>query len=51
MATFVNVYITSFIHSDSPQKLLSQILYLKTDQQLELYGMLKDSLQNRDLVA
>lgn len=27
MATFVNVYITSFIHTASPQKLLQQVKY------------------------
>nr|XP_022908889.1 phosphatidate cytidylyltransferase, photoreceptor-specific isoform X1 [Onthophagus taurus] len=50
MATFVNVYISSFIRNDSPQKLLTQILYLKQDQQLELYQLLKDSLGHRNLL-
>lgn len=27
MATFVNVYITSFILTDSPQKLLTRVTY------------------------
>lgn len=27
MATFVNVYISSFIRMDSPQKLLQQVLF------------------------
>lgn len=50
MATFVNVYLTSFIQTDSPQKLLSQVLYLKPEQQLQLFHMLKDSLTNRNLL-
>jgi len=50
MATFVNVYLTSFIQSDSPQKLLSQISYLKPDQQVELFNMLKESLISRNLL-
>ncbi|XP_017784717.1 PREDICTED: phosphatidate cytidylyltransferase, photoreceptor-specific [Nicrophorus vespilloides] len=50
MATFVNVYFTSFIQSDSPQKLLSQISYLKSDQQLELFQLLKESLINRNIL-
>lgn len=50
MATFVNVYISSFIRYDSPQKLLSQILYLKPEQQLQLFHMLKESLENRNIL-
>lgn len=50
MATFVNVYISSFIESDSPQKLFSHILYLKPEQQVELYQMLKESLVNRNML-
>lgn len=50
MATFVNVYLTSFIQTDSPQKLLTRVLYLKPEQQLQLYYMLKDSLANRNLL-
>lgn len=50
MATFVNVYITSFIQRDSPQKLLTQVLYLKPEQQLQLFHMLKDSLESRNIL-
>lgn len=50
MATFVNVYISSFIESDTPQKLLSHISYLKPEQQLELYHMLKETLENRNIL-
>ena len=32
MATFVNVYISSFISMDSPQKLLQQVRYLSSDK-------------------
>lgn len=50
MATFVNVYISSFISTDSPQKLLSQVLYLKPEQQLQLFHMLKETLENRSIL-
>ncbi|XP_015912789.1 phosphatidate cytidylyltransferase, photoreceptor-specific isoform X2 [Parasteatoda tepidariorum] len=44
MATFVNVYISSFIRAPNPQKLLQQVLLLKTDQQLHIFRSLKDHL-------
>ncbi|XP_055388263.1 phosphatidate cytidylyltransferase, photoreceptor-specific-like [Condylostylus longicornis] len=47
MATFVNVYISSFIATASPAKLLSQVLSLKTEQQLHIYDQLKKSLGER----
>ncbi|ODN06380.1 Phosphatidate cytidylyltransferase, photoreceptor-specific [Orchesella cincta] len=50
MATFVNVYITSFIRTASPQKLLQQVLTLKPEQQLELYNSLRDSLMHRGIL-
>lgn len=50
MATFVNVYISSFIQTDSPQKLLSQVHYLKPEQQLQLFHMLRESLENRNIL-
>ena len=50
MATFVNVYISSFIQTASPQKLLQQVYNLKPEQQLQLFQTLKDSLQNRGLL-
>ncbi|XP_051168094.1 phosphatidate cytidylyltransferase, photoreceptor-specific [Leptopilina boulardi] len=50
MATFVNVYISSFIHTASPQKLLQQVFNLKSEQQLQLFQSLKDSLEHRGLV-
>ncbi|XP_015591715.1 phosphatidate cytidylyltransferase, photoreceptor-specific isoform X1 [Cephus cinctus] len=57
MATFVNVYISSFIHTASPQKLLqqsdlilSQVYNLKPEQQLQLYNTLQAALENRGLL-
>ncbi|XP_014210250.1 phosphatidate cytidylyltransferase, photoreceptor-specific [Copidosoma floridanum] len=50
MATFVNVYISSFIHTATPQKLLQQVFSLKPEQQLQLFQTLQDSLQNRGLL-
>lgn len=44
MATFVNVYISSFIRAPNPKKLLQQVLLLKTDQQLQIFQTLKDHL-------
>ncbi|XP_063975283.1 phosphatidate cytidylyltransferase, photoreceptor-specific [Diachasmimorpha longicaudata] len=49
MATFVNVYISSFIHTASPQKLLQAVYSLKPEQQLQLFTALRDSLENRGL--
>lgn len=50
MATFVNVYISSFIHTASPQKLLQQVYNLKPEQQLQLFYTLKDGLENRGIL-
>nr|CAG4647837.1 EOG090X04NQ [Moina brachiata]SVE92961.1 EOG090X04NQ [Moina brachiata] len=50
MATFVNVYISSFILTDSPQKLLTRIYTLKPELQLELYTTLRDSLTARGIL-
>jgi len=50
MATFVNVYISSFIRVDSPQKLLSQVYSLKPEVQLQLYIALRDSLASRGIL-
>ncbi|TMW41374.1 hypothetical protein DOY81_013546, partial [Sarcophaga bullata] len=44
MATFVNVYISSFIRTPSPSKLLTQIYNLKPEQQMQIFNSLKDSL-------
>ncbi|XP_063220337.1 phosphatidate cytidylyltransferase, photoreceptor-specific [Bacillus rossius redtenbacheri] len=50
MATFVNVYISSFIHTASPQKLLQQVNSLKPEQQLQLFYTLKDALESRGIL-
>ncbi|OWR51828.1 phosphatidate cytidylyltransferase, photoreceptor-specific isoform X1 [Danaus plexippus] len=50
MATFVNVYITSFIRTATPQKLLQQVYNLKPEQQLQLFYALKESLENRNIL-
>ncbi|XP_035712824.1 phosphatidate cytidylyltransferase, photoreceptor-specific isoform X2 [Folsomia candida] len=50
MATFVNVYITSFIRIASPQKILQIVMALKPEQQLELYNSLRDSLSDRGIL-
>ncbi|XP_034256628.1 phosphatidate cytidylyltransferase, photoreceptor-specific [Thrips palmi] len=50
MATFVNVYISSFIHNQSPQKLLQMVLSLKPEQQLNLFYTLKEHLEKRGIV-
>nr|CAG4638393.1 EOG090X04NQ [Cyclestheria hislopi] len=50
MATFVNVYISSFIRTDSPQKLLQQVYSLKPEHQLQLYIALRDSLAARGIL-
>ncbi|XP_013201131.1 phosphatidate cytidylyltransferase, photoreceptor-specific [Amyelois transitella] len=50
MATFVNVYITSFIRTATPQKLLQQVYGLKPEQQLQLFYALKESLENRNIL-
>ncbi|KAK4818659.1 hypothetical protein QYF61_017267 [Mycteria americana] len=44
MATFVHVYITSFIRGPNPSKLLKQLLILQPEQQLSVYKTLKSHL-------
>ncbi|XP_039437028.1 phosphatidate cytidylyltransferase, photoreceptor-specific [Culex pipiens pallens] len=50
MATFVNVYISSFIRVASPQKLLNMVYSLKPEQQLQLFNQLKDNLEERNII-
>ncbi|KAK2702839.1 phosphatidate cytidylyltransferase, photoreceptor-specific-like [Artemia franciscana] len=45
MATFVKVYISSFIISPSPQHFYSQLLKLPTEHQLVIYKALQESLE------
>jgi len=51
MATFVNVYIHSFINVATPGKLLQSVFMLKPEEQLELYHSLQDSLMARGILA
>lgn len=51
MATFVNVYISSFIRTATPQKLLQQVYNLKPEQQLQLFYSLKETLENRGILS
>lgn len=50
MATFVNVYIHSFIRTASPQKLLQHFYMLKPEEQLQMYYSLTDSLTQRGIL-
>uniref|UniRef100_A0A4W3HXD5 Phosphatidate cytidylyltransferase n=1 Tax=Callorhinchus milii TaxID=7868 RepID=A0A4W3HXD5_CALMI len=49
MATFVNVYIASFIRGPNPTKLMQQLLALRPDQQLSVYNSLKAHLMEKAL--
>jgi phosphatidate cytidylyltransferase len=50
MATFVNVYIFTFVRNPSVDLIFDKILYLDESSQVQFYHMLKDSLQARSLV-
>ncbi|KAL0266428.1 UNVERIFIED_CONTAM: hypothetical protein PYX00_008964 [Menopon gallinae] len=51
MATFVNVYISSFIiNATSPQKILQQVNYMKPEEQLLVFNMLRQQLENRGIL-
>lgn len=50
MATFVNVYISSFIRTASPAKLLAQVFNLKPDQQLQFFNTLKEHLEDSSIL-
>lgn len=50
MATFVNVYISSFIRAPNPQKLFQQLLRLTPVELLRLYETLGDHLKAEGLV-
>ncbi|GAB0094580.1 Phosphatidate cytidylyltransferase [Sergentomyia squamirostris] len=51
MATFVNVYIYSFIRTASPGKLLAQVFTLKPDQQVQFFTSLKEHLENLGVLS
>lgn len=50
MATFVNVYISSFIRTASPSKLLTQIYSLKPEQQLQIFNSMRDNLESLNVL-
>ncbi|XP_057403030.1 phosphatidate cytidylyltransferase 1 isoform X1 [Balaenoptera acutorostrata] len=50
MATFVHVYITSFIRGPNPSKVLQQLLVLQPEQQLNVYKVLKTHLVEKGIL-
>ncbi|KAJ3603593.1 hypothetical protein NHX12_028338 [Muraenolepis orangiensis] len=50
MATFVNVYIASFIRGPNPSKVIQQLMALRLDQQLFIFNSLKTHLTERGLL-
>ncbi|XP_029455238.1 phosphatidate cytidylyltransferase 1 [Rhinatrema bivittatum] len=50
MATFVHVYIASFIRGPNPSKVLQQLLVLQPEQQLHIYNTLKNYLAEKGLL-
>uniref|UniRef100_A0A8C4RGP4 Phosphatidate cytidylyltransferase n=1 Tax=Erpetoichthys calabaricus TaxID=27687 RepID=A0A8C4RGP4_ERPCA len=51
MATFVNVYIASFIRGPNPSKVMQQLLALRLDQQLQIFNTLKSHLIEKGLLS
>ncbi|NXC77474.1 CDS2 cytidylyltransferase, partial [Anhinga anhinga] len=51
MATFVNVYIASFIRGPNPSKLIQQFLTLRPDQQLHIFNTLKAHLVDKGMLG
>ncbi|XP_034054406.1 phosphatidate cytidylyltransferase 2-like [Gymnodraco acuticeps] len=47
MATFVKVYIASFIRGPDPSKVIQQLLALRIDQQLHIFNSLKAHLTEK----
>uniref|UniRef100_A0AAV2MPV2 Phosphatidate cytidylyltransferase n=2 Tax=Knipowitschia caucasica TaxID=637954 RepID=A0AAV2MPV2_KNICA len=50
MATFVNVYIASFIRGPNPHKVIQQLMALRADQQLHIFNALKTHLIEKGLL-
>ncbi|RWS09681.1 Csa-CD synthase-like protein [Dinothrombium tinctorium] len=50
MATFVNVYISSFIAAPNPSKLIQQLYLLKPDIQVKVFETFRDNLISRGLI-
>uniref|UniRef100_A0A8I3WLZ1 Phosphatidate cytidylyltransferase n=3 Tax=Callithrix jacchus TaxID=9483 RepID=A0A8I3WLZ1_CALJA len=51
MATFVNVYIASFIRGPNPSKLIQQFLTLRPDQQLHIFNTLQSHLIDKGMLT
>ncbi|XP_034496281.1 phosphatidate cytidylyltransferase 2 isoform X2 [Ailuropoda melanoleuca] len=51
MATFVNVYIASFIRGPNPSKLIQQFLTLRPDQQLHIFNTLRSHLADKGMLT
>ncbi|KAF4074340.1 hypothetical protein AMELA_G00238380 [Ameiurus melas] len=50
MATFVHVYIASFIRGPNPSKLLQQLLVLQPAQQLSIFNTLRNHLREKGML-
>jgi len=50
MATFVNVYISSFISAPNPDSILQQIYQLKPEHQIIIFETLKKSFEERKIL-
>lgn len=50
MATFVNVYIISFVRNYSVERILARAMYLDESDQMEFYILLKNSLKTQGLL-
>ncbi|MBN3315482.1 CDS1 cytidylyltransferase, partial [Atractosteus spatula] len=50
MATFVHVYIASFIRGPNPSKVLQQLLVLQPEQQLSIFNTLKSHLKEKGMI-
>ncbi|RWS29055.1 Csa-CD synthase-like protein [Leptotrombidium deliense] len=51
MATFVNVYVYSFIRVPNMSKLIQHIYLLKPEEQIKIYEALRDNLISRGLIT
>ncbi|KAK6492521.1 phosphatidate cytidylyltransferase 1-like [Huso huso] len=50
VATFVHVYLTSFIRGPNPSKVLQQLLVLQPEQQLSIFNTLKSHLTETGMI-
>ncbi|XP_029109096.1 phosphatidate cytidylyltransferase 2-like [Scleropages formosus] len=51
MATFVHVYLTSFIRGPNPSKVLQQLLVLHPEQQLSIFNALRSHLREKGVLT